>query len=95
MAVAEARHRVAAPAPHPWWRGRFGLVVAIAFGMLVAFLGWKNQLTWPAELVWNSLPGYLDRFQSWLSNNRNLSHPNVAFVIFSGSRTSSTTSSRG
>ena len=47
--------QVAAPAaasPHgrPWWRGRFGLVVAIAIAMFVAFLGWKNQLSWPINL---------------------------------------------
>ena len=63
-------------APRPWWRGRFGLVVAILLGLLVAFLGWKNQLNWPAALVWNSLTGYLDRFQVWLSDNRNVAHPN-------------------
>ncbi len=84
MAVAEVRQRVAAPAPHPWWRGRFGLVVAVALAMLVAFLGWRNELTWPASLVWNALPGYLDRFQAWLSNNRNVAHPNGAFSIFNG-----------
>ncbi|HEY2936879.1 MAG TPA: ABC transporter permease subunit [Gaiellaceae bacterium] len=84
MAVAEVRHRAAAPTPHPWWRGRPGLVVAIALGMLIAFLGWKNELTWPTSLVWNTLPGYLDRFQAWLSNNRNVAHPNVAFAVFNG-----------
>ena len=81
--------QVAAPAaasPHgrPWWRGRFGLVVAIAIAMFVAFLGWKNQLSWPNSLVWTSLSGYLDRFQTWLSDSRNVAHPSFVFSIFNG-----------
>jgi glycine betaine/proline transport system permease protein len=80
---------VAAPAAasahgRPWWRGRFGLVVAIALAMLVGFLGWKNQLAWPSSLVWNSLSGYLDRFQTWLSDSRNVAHPSFVFSIFNG-----------
>jgi glycine betaine/proline transport system permease protein len=84
MAVAEVAHRVAAPAPRAWWRGRYGGVVAVAFAMLVAFLVWKNELGFSSALTWNSLPGYLDRFQVWLSNNRNLPHPNFVFVAFNG-----------
>src|ERR1051326_3315672 len=83
MAVAQTV-RVAAPAPRPWWRGRYGGVVAAVFAMLVAFLAWKNELTWPTSLVWNALPGYLDRFQVWLSNNRNVSSPSIVFTIFNG-----------
>jgi glycine betaine/proline transport system permease protein len=52
--------------------------------MLAAYFGWKNQGAWPAALTWNSLSPHLDRFQVWLSNNRNLPHPNVAFRIFNG-----------
>src|SRR5947209_5781284 len=50
--------------------------------MFVAFLGWRNQANWPAALTWNSLSPHLDRFQAWLSNNRNLPHPNVLFRVF-------------
>ncbi len=74
----------AAPGPRPWWRGRFGLVVAIALAMLISFLGWKNQALWPGALTWNSLSPHLDRFQAWLSNNRNVPHPSVFFTIFNG-----------
>ncbi len=73
-----------APAPRPWWRGRFGLVVLIVLAMLIAFIGWKNDLHWPAALVWNSLTGYLDNFQNWLSAHRNQANPSVFFTIFNG-----------
>ena len=84
MAVAQAAGRLAAPAPRGWWRGRAGVVAAVVLAMLVAYVVWKNSVTWPASLVWNSLAGYLDRFQAWLSNNRNVAHPNVAFSVFNG-----------
>ena len=84
MSVAEAAHRIPHTLPAPWWRGKGGAGVLVLLGMLVAFLGWKNQAHWPAALTWNSLGPYLDRFQAWLSNNRNVPHPNVAFSIFNG-----------
>ena len=74
----------AIPAPRPWWRGRPGLVVGVVLGMLIGYLGWKNSIPWPSRLVWNSLSGYLDRFQNWLSNSRNLPHPSFVFSIFNG-----------
>ena len=72
------------PAQRPWWRSRTGLVVLVAFGMLVGFLGWKNTHPWPNSFVWNALPGYLDRFQTWLSDSRNATHPSFVFAIFNG-----------
>jgi glycine betaine/proline transport system permease protein len=84
MAVAQAAGRLAAPAPRGWWRGRAGVAAAVVLAMLVAYLVWKNTFNWPASLVWSSLAGYLDRFQAWLSNNRNVAHPNVAFAVFNG-----------
>jgi glycine betaine/proline transport system permease protein len=71
-------------APRPWWRGRAGLVVGVVLAMLIAYLGWKNTLSWPNSLVWNSFPGYLDRFQTWLSDSRNAAHPSFVFAIFNG-----------
>src|ERR1700681_3827954 len=81
--------QVAAPAaasPHgrPWGRGRFGLAIAIAIAMFVAFLRWKNQLSCPNSLVWTSLSGYLDRFQTWLSDSRNVAPPSFVFSPFDG-----------
>ena len=84
MAVAQAAGRIAAPAPRHWWRGRAGVVVAVVIAMLAAYLVWKSELAWPSSLVWKSLAGYLDRFQAWLSDNRNVAHPNFAFVVFNG-----------
>jgi glycine betaine/proline transport system permease protein len=84
MAVAQAAGRIPAPAPRPWWRGRVGLLLAIAAGMVIAFFGWKSQVVWPASLTWNSLAHDLDSFQTWLSNNRNVPHPSVFFRAFNG-----------
>jgi glycine betaine/proline transport system permease protein len=84
MAVAPVAQRLPAPAAGAWWRGRMGGVVAVLFGMLVVFLVWRNELGFSSSLTWNSLPGYLDRFQTWLSNNRNLPHPSAVFVAFNG-----------
>jgi glycine betaine/proline transport system permease protein len=85
MAIAEAAARpIPRPLGHPWWRGKAGGVVLIVLAMLVAFLGWRNHWAWPAALTWNSLSPHLDRFQLWLSDNRNLPHPNVIFRTFNG-----------
>jgi glycine betaine/proline transport system permease protein len=82
MAVAEAVQRIPRSLPAPWWRGKRGAGVLVILGMVIAFLGWKSQAHWPAALTWNSLSPYLDRFQIWLSDNRNVPHPNVAFSVF-------------
>ena len=84
MAVAEAAHRFPRTLPAPWWRGKRGAAVLVVLGMVIAFLGWKNQANWPAALTWNSLSPHLDRFQIWLSDNRNVPHPNFAFRAFNG-----------
>jgi len=59
-------------------------VVGVVLVMLIAFLGWKNTLSWPDSLVWNTFPRYLDRFQTWLSDSRNAVHPSFVFAIFNG-----------
>jgi glycine betaine/proline transport system permease protein len=84
MSVAQVAGALAAPAPRPWWRGRLGVLLALVVGIVIAFLGWKNQVPWPAGLTWNALAHHLDTFQAWLSNNRNVPHPNVFFRIFNG-----------
>jgi glycine betaine/proline transport system permease protein len=51
--------------------------------MLIAFFAWQNSLvTWPSALVWNSLSSHLDRFQTWLSNERNVPDPSIFFRVF-------------
>jgi glycine betaine/proline transport system permease protein len=84
MAAVETAGRIAAASPAPWWRGRIGLVLLVAVGMGIAFIGWRNELVWPASLTWNALAHHLDDFQTWLSNNRNVPHPSVFFRIFNG-----------
>ena len=51
----------------------------VVVGMLIAYFGWRNHWAWPSALTWNSLSPHLDRFQNWLSNNRNVEHPNIVF----------------
>ena len=84
MAVAEAAQRIPRALPAPWWRGRRGALVLVVLGMIVGYLGWKNEAPWPAWLTWNSLVPHLDHFQVWLSNERNVPDPNIAFRIFNG-----------
>jgi glycine betaine/proline transport system permease protein len=83
-AVGAAAHRLPRAAPAPWWRGKTGATLLVVLAMLIAFLGWRNHWAWPAALTWNSLSPHLDRFQIWLSDNRNLPHPNVVFRVFNG-----------
>jgi len=82
VAVAEAAAPILRTSHVPWWRGRAGAVVLVVLAMIVAFLGWKNQWTWPQALTWNSLSPHLDRFQTWLSDNRNVEHPSIWFRAF-------------
>src|SRR5262249_12776593 len=84
MAVAEAAQRIPRALPAPWWRGRRGALVLVVLGMIIGFLGWKNEYPWPAWLTWNSLIPYLDHFQVWLSNNRNVPDPDIVFRVFNG-----------
>ena len=71
-------------APRPWWRGKIGIVVAVVLVILVSYFGWKSQFPWPSWLTWESLSGYLDRFQNWLSAERNVPNPSFFFTIFNG-----------
>jgi glycine betaine/proline transport system permease protein len=57
-------------------------VLLVVLALLVAFFAWKNTLTWPAALVWDSLASHLDRFQIWLSNERNVPDPSIFFRVF-------------
>jgi glycine betaine/proline transport system permease protein len=77
-----APSRIVLAAPRPWWRGRYGLVVAILLAILAAYLGWGHQFPWPSWLTWSALTSYLDNFQNWLSAQRNASNPSFFFTIF-------------
>jgi glycine betaine/proline transport system permease protein len=68
----------------PWWRGRLVQCASIVALMYVSYRLWNLQYPWPAWLEWNSLSGYLDRFQNWLSSSRNETNPSFVFSIFNG-----------
>jgi glycine betaine/proline transport system permease protein len=85
MSVATEHAARVAFAPRPgWWRSRTAQVASVAAVMVVCYMAFKNDLTWPAALEWNSLSPHLDRFQVWLSDHRNTEHPSVAFSAFNG-----------
>ena len=52
--------------------------------MLILYFALRTEYPWPSSLQWNSLGDHLDSFQSWLINQRNADHPNIAFRIFNG-----------
>jgi glycine betaine/proline transport system permease protein len=70
----------------PWWRSRPGQVAGIVAVVLVAFLLLRRDAPWPAWLAWDRLPGELDRFQSWLIEQRSAEDQNVVFAVFDGFR---------
>ncbi|MGH3082699.1 MAG: ABC transporter permease [Gaiellaceae bacterium] len=76
-AVVVVEHR-------PWWRGRLVQSAAIVGAMLVGSFAWRNEFPWPAWLEWNSLNGYLDDLQIWLTDSRNAEDPSFVFSIFNG-----------
>ena len=74
----------ASAAPRPWWRGKIGLVVGIVLVIVISYIGWKGDYPWPSWLTWTALTGYLDNFQTWLSDQRNVPDPSFFFTIFNG-----------
>jgi glycine betaine/proline transport system permease protein len=72
----------------PWWRGRPLRVALIVATMIVAYQLWGKdadqaiRFPWPDWLQWNSLVGYLDRFQIWLSDERAAADPSFVFSLF-------------
>jgi len=68
----------------PWWRSRVTLTAAIVGVMLVCYLALKAEYPWPASLTWNSLPTYLNDFQTWLVDQRNAESPSFVIRAFNG-----------
>ncbi|MBA2476050.1 MAG: ABC transporter permease subunit, partial [Actinobacteria bacterium] len=87
MSVATERV-VLAPSvpPRPWWRSRPGRLAGIVAAVLVCYLLLRRDYAWPLSLQWNSLGGYLDRFQIWLLDQRGAEQPSLVFTIFDGAR---------
>jgi hypothetical protein len=68
----------------PWWRSRVTLTAAIVGVMLVCYFALKAEYPWPASLTWNSLPTYLNDFQTWLVDQRNAESPSFVIRAFNG-----------
>jgi glycine betaine/proline transport system permease protein len=74
----------ASAAARPWWRRRIVLAIVIVLAMAAAYNLWKGKYPWPSRLVWSSLTLHLDHFQTWLSDESNLPHPNLFFRVVNG-----------
>jgi glycine betaine/proline transport system permease protein len=71
MAVASGRLRAPAfAAPTSRFRGRGAQVLGILAIMVVGYLLWKNEFSWPISLTWEELPRKLDDAQEWLLEQR-------------------------
>ncbi len=86
MSSVATDYAVAAPLVErrPWWRSRLLLVALIVGGMGIAYATAAWYYPWPSWLAWESLSGYLDRFQIWLSDQRAAEDPNPLLVVFNG-----------
>jgi glycine betaine/proline transport system permease protein len=71
MAVASGRLRAPAFAsPTSRFRGRGAQVAGLLALLVVGYLLWKNEFSWPASLTWDELPRKLDDAQDWLLEQR-------------------------
>src|ERR687888_565420 len=68
----------------PWWRNRLVVSAAVVGAMIVCYFALSRTLSWPSSLEWSSLTRYLDNFQTWLSDQGNADHPNIAFRVLHG-----------
>jgi glycine betaine/proline transport system permease protein len=59
-------------------------VASIVALMYLAYRVRSLEYPWPNVLVWNSLPGHLDDFQTWLSDERNADNASFVFSVFDG-----------
>ena len=60
------------------------LTAAIVGVMLVCYFALRREYPWPASLTWNTLPTYLNDFQTWLVDQRNAESPSVVIRAFNG-----------
>ena len=84
VAVAEAARPLPRSLPRPWWRGRTGAALLVVLACSSPTSRGRTRSPWPAALIWNSLASHLDRFQIWLSNERNVPDPSIFFRVFNG-----------
>jgi glycine betaine/proline transport system permease protein len=71
MAVASGRLRAPAfAAPTSRFRGRGAQALGILAILIVGYILFKNEFSWPASLTWDELPRKLDDAQTWLLDQR-------------------------
>jgi glycine betaine/proline transport system permease protein len=86
MAVASGRLRAPAfAAPTSRFRGRGVQALLILALLVLAYLLFKNEYSWPASLTWDELPRKLDDAQDWLLEQRT-AHSNPFFAVLDGFR---------
>ena len=71
MAVASGRLRAPAfAAPTSRFRGRGAQALGILAILVIGYILFKNEYSWPASLTWDELPRKLDDAQDWLLEQR-------------------------
>ena len=71
MAVASGRLRAPAfAAPTSRFRGRGAQALGIVAILILGYILFKNEYSWPASLTWDELPAKLDDAQDWLLEQR-------------------------
>ncbi|MBM3677208.1 MAG: ABC transporter permease subunit [Actinobacteria bacterium] len=79
---------VAAPVASrvPWWKGRLVRVAVIAAVLVVVKAVWAGDFPWPGWIAWEALSPHLDRFQTWLIDERTAGDAGFVFDVFNGFR---------
>src|SRR5829696_4440557 len=67
------------------FRGRGAQVAGVVALMVVGYIVWKNEFSWPASLTWEELPRKLDDAQEWLLEQRT-EGSNPFFAVLDGFR---------
>jgi glycine betaine/proline transport system permease protein len=71
MAVASGRLPAPAfAAPTSRFRGRGAQALGILAILILGYIFFKNEFSWPASLTWDELPRKLDDAQTWLLDQR-------------------------
>jgi glycine betaine/proline transport system permease protein len=86
MAVASGRIRAPAfAAPTSRFRGRGAQALGILALLILGYILFKNEYSWPASLTWDELPRKLDNAQTWLLDQRT-EGSNPFFALLDGFR---------
>jgi glycine betaine/proline transport system permease protein len=86
MAVASGRLRAPAfAAPTSRFRGRGAQALGILAILILGYILFKNEYSWPVSLTWDELPRKLDNAQDWLLEQRTTGS-NPFFAVLDGFR---------